>query len=109
MKKIYNITFSVDSSIENEWIDAVQKDFIPTLLAHQAVRGVDFIQVNTPQEMAEQGSSTFTIQLGFDSQEMLDTFLGEKEYAAEKALKERFGEKYLTFRLVLNNISSHKK
>lgn len=102
MEKIYNITAAVDADIAGGWLDEVISSFLPTLMAVPGVLNVELIEVQAPEAPKE--SRTFTVQIRFADPGALETFLAQQERRAEKRLFEKFGSKYVTFRLQLDSL-----
>lgn len=102
MEKIYNITAAVDADIAERWLEESVSSFLPALMAVPGVLNVELIEVQAPD--APQDARTFTVQIRFADQGALDAFLAQHEQRVEKGLSEKFGSKYVTFRLQLNSL-----
>lgn len=104
MERIYNITAAVDADIALAWAREAADSFLPALRNVPGVEGVELIEVPSVPGSNPGEGRTYTVQIRFDGQEALENFLGNAEREAEQALHERFGQKYLTFRLVLRSL-----
>lgn len=104
MERIYNITAAVDTDIALQWAKLAGTTFLPALREVPGVKAVELIEVETPAGVETDGTRTYTVQIRFAGQEALDAFLGETEREAERALFERFGTRYVTFRLTLRSL-----
>lgn len=104
MERIYNITAAVDADIALAWAREAAASFLPALKAVPGVSGVELIEVPPVPGANPKEGRTYTVQIRFIGQEPLDAFLGETEREAERTLYERFGQKYLTFRLILRSL-----
>ena len=102
MECIYNITAAVDADIAPQWAEEAAVSFLPALAEAPGVTGVELIEVRAQDTPSE--TRTYTVQVRFEGQEPLEAFLGEAERAAEIRLSERFGQKYVTFRLQLHSL-----
>lgn len=104
MERIYNITAAVETGIALAWAKEAVDSFLPALRSVPGVLGVELIEVPALPEANPEEGRTYTVQIRFTGQEPLDAFLGEAERKAERTLYERFGQKYLTFRLILRSL-----
>ncbi len=102
MEKIYNITAAVDADIAEKWSEEAVSSLLPALMAVTGVLNVELIEVRAPDAPKE--ARTFTVQIRFADQGALDAFLAQHEQRAEKELFEKFGNKYVTFRLQLDSL-----
>ena len=102
MEKIYNITAAVDADIAEKWSEEAVSSFLPGLMAVPGVLNVELIEVQAPDAPKE--ARTFTVQIRFADQGALNDFLAQHEQRAEKELFEKFGNKYVTFRLQLDSL-----
>ena len=88
MEHIYNITAAVDTAIAAQWVEEACASFLPALAKVPGVSAVEVIEV----------------QVRFSGKDSLEAFLGALEREAESRLFERFGQRYLTFRLQLDSL-----
>ena len=101
---LYNITISVDASCAEEWIDYMENDHIPAVLATGHFRDYKLCRV----EGDEQGGLTYAVQYVAHSIEAFNTYQKECAPALQKEFIARWGSKAAAFRTVLPIISEGK-
>ena len=104
---IYNITSSVDDSIEQDWAQHVRENYIPQALATGVVSSAELVKVI--HALGQDSGKSYAIQLRFENLRDLDVFKKEHEVSVERSLSEAFPGGYLTFRLVLRSFGNQKK
>ena len=102
MEHIYNITAAVDTAIAAQWVEEACASFLPALAKVPGVSAVELIEVHSDDAPAAPRS--YTVQVRFSGKDSLEAFLGALEREAESRLFERFGQRYLTFRLQLDSL-----
>ena len=99
---LYNVTISVDSSIEREWLEWMKDVHIPEVMETGLFVENKILKLKEPA--AEEGSSTFAIQYFLKNEEDYknynDNFAGE----LRQKHKDKFGEKFMAFRTVLEEV-----
>ena len=102
MEYIYNITAAVDTAIAAQWVKEACASFLPALAKVPGVSAVELIEVHSAAAPA--ATRSYTVQVRFSGKDSLEAFLGALEREAESRLFERFGQRYLTFRLQLDSL-----
>ena len=101
---LYNITISVDASCAEEWIDYMENDHIPAVLATGHFRDYKLCRV----EGDEQGGLTYAVQFLAHSVEAFNTYQQNCASALQHEFIERWGSKAAAFRTILPVISEGK-
>jgi hypothetical protein len=99
---VYNVTFQVDPSIEQEWLLWMEQQHIPEMLATQLFQEAKLLRVRT-----EEGTITgsYAIQYLAESQRHLETYFTKHSAALRAKTHQLFGEKALAFRTQLEVLS----
>ena len=97
---VYNITFSIDKSIEKEWVEWVNRTHIPTVMATDFFRDCKLCRIHGEEE----GGVTYAIMYTAKSQEDLEIY--QEKYAQQHDNKhaQKFQGKFVTFRTLLSVI-----
>src|SRR5690554_5373633 len=97
---IYNVTVSIDEDIQNEWLNWMQTEHIPEMLATGKFTSAKICRVLAE----EQGGCTYAVQYTTDSKETLMRYYSDD---AEKlrSRSSRFSGKFVAFRTELQIIS----
>lgn len=97
---LYNVTVSLDPTIEKEWLSWMREVHIPDVMATKK-----FIDHKIFRLMHEvEGGKTYAIQ--YFALEHADIHSYQQEHAPrlQAATKEKFGEKALAFRTLLEEV-----
>ncbi len=94
---IYNVTINIEDSVHDEWVNWIQKEHIPQMLATGKFTKAKMTRVIIEEEM---GGTTYSIQYTTDSKETLEQYYKED---ADKLRSEskRFAGKFVAFRTEL--------
>lgn len=100
---IYNVTFNIDESVHDRWLEWMKKEHIPAMLATGKFTKALMTRVMVEEEM---GGMTYSVQYRLKNKEDL------KKYYAEDAEKLRaqskpFEGKFVAFRTELEIVSEH--
>lgn len=100
---IYNVTINIDETIHDDWLNWMQKDHIPAMLATGKFSKALMTKVLVEEEM---GGITYSVQYTTDSKETLEKYY--KENAEElRSQSKPFEGKFVAFRTELELISEH--
>ncbi len=98
---IYNITFSIEESTENEFIDFLKKELMPFIENQNLATSVTLLKLLTE---IQQELTNLALQINFDEIEKYISFENEiLEKIIEKA-DSKYKGKYLTFNTLLEKI-----
>lgn len=100
-KFIYNLTFNLETSIENEWKKWFEEDFL-TILSRES----KLVKRNTYKVLADHspGTVTFSTQLEATSIMEIQLFKLNAEQHLLQELHKKFGEKCLLFPTILEKV-----
>ncbi len=98
---IYNVTINIEETIHQEWLQWMQKEHIPEMLATGKFSNALMTKVLVEEEM---GGITYSVQYTTDSKETLQQYY---EQDADRLRKQsnRFQGKFVAFRTELEIIS----
>lgn len=98
---LYNVTVNIDSDIEEDWIQWMKTVHIPEILATGLfVENKIFRLLHEPHNEG----STYSVQYFVDSLANLDTYLNEHAPALAAKHNERYRNKHVAFRTVLEHV-----
>ena len=93
-KIIYNETVSVDSDIENQWLEWVRQTYLPECLKTGCFTGARFTKVRSHRQP---GSTSYSIQFWCEEDRLLEQFKNIHEKKFRKMAREKFGAKQIPF------------
>lgn len=94
---VYNVTVSVDHSIAADWLEWMQNKHIPDVMA----TGL-FVEYRILKMISGENSGpTYAVQYTLESQTHLNQYQMEHAPALQKEHVERYGDKALAFRTIL--------
>jgi hypothetical protein len=101
---IYNVTISIDPEAEKKWVNWMQKEHIPQVLATQCFIEARFCRVHGEEE----GGKTYAITYLCQSEDMLQTY--QEKFAAklQQETQKHFGGKFAAFRTNLSVLDIFK-
>lgn len=97
---IYNVTVSVDEHIADEWLEWMQSTHIPEVMATGLFVEYRILRVLSGDHSAR----TFAVQYTLESHAHLDQYQMEHAPTIQKSHLEKYGEKAVAFRTVLEII-----
>ena len=100
---LYNVTVQTEPEIEQEWLDWMQQEHIPELLATGLFQTARLCRL-TGQEA--DANPTFAAQYFFASEENYERYLAEHAPQMRQKGIDRFGSRFIAFRTVLEVIST---
>jgi hypothetical protein len=98
---IYNVTFSIDKSIHEQWLAWIH-NHIPEVLATDKFISAKLTQVLIEEEM---DGVTYSIQYTANSREDLDSYYKKDADRLRADGMHKFGDKVLTFRTELKIVN----
>ena len=102
MRYIFNTTFFVDKTIEASWIEKMRTTYLPLFSQKQICSDLFFSLVradNNPD------GKSFSLQLIFHSQEMLNHFLQHEQEIFLLSIRQSFGDQILYFCSLLEEVT----
>ncbi len=101
---IYNVTINVEEIIHDQWLDWMQQEYIPAMLATGKFSKALLTKVIVEEEM---GGVTYSVQYTTDSKATLQRY--EQEDAEQLYQKSnRFAGQFLSFTTELKTISEQE-
>lgn len=100
---IYNVTINIDESIHNHWVEWMQKEHIPAMLATGKFTKALMTRVLVEEEM---GGITYSVQYTTDSKTTLEKYYAENAVQL-RAQSKPFEGKFVAFRTELEIVSEH--
>ncbi len=98
---IYNVTINIDECIHDEWLEWMQKEHIPHMLATGKFTKALMTKVMLEEEL---GGITYSVQYTTESKEMLHRYYLE-DAELLRAQSKPFEGKFVAFRTELEIIS----
>lgn len=99
---IYNVTVSVDNEIQSDWLSWMSEEHIPEVMDTGYFTGFKIFKVLLNQEP---GSTSFSIQYSFKEMKNLQLYQANHAPNLQKKHSERYKDKCIAFRTVLETIS----
>lgn len=101
---VYNITFSIDPSIHDQWLKWMNEKHIPAMIATGKFSGARMVKVLIEEEM---GGITYSVQFMTDSKGTLERYYNEDATRLSQEGLVLFADKMLTFKTELEIISEY--
>ncbi len=101
---IYNVTTNIDASVHDQWLNWMQQEHIPAMLATGKFSSARIVKVLVEEEM---GGHTYSVQYTTPDRETLLTYYEEDAPQLRQEALKLFGDKMLAFRTELELISDH--
>ncbi len=98
---IYNVTINIDNSIQTAWLEWMQNEHIPAMLATGKFSKALMTCVQVEEEM---GGTTYSVQYRTDSKETLEKYYQE-DADVLRAQSKPFEGKFVAFRTELEVIA----
>lgn len=102
MSLIYNVTIKVDHSIADEWIQWLQQEHIPEVLATGCFSGARTMRL---LEVDETEGLTYAVQYEAASAEEYNLYISEFATALRNKSFQKWGDKFIAFRSVLQIVN----
>jgi hypothetical protein len=98
---LYNITFNVEKSAEDEWLSWISDNYLPGALASGAFRQHHLYRLLTE---TENDDSTFALQFITDSLSKLNQYLENEGKLITELHNEKFRHRHVSFMTVLEKV-----
>ena len=100
---IYNVTINIDESIHDSWLDWMNKEHIPAMLATGKFTKALMTRVQMEEEI---GGITYSVQYRTNSKATLEKYYAE-DADKLRAQSKAFEGKFVAFRTELEIVSEH--
>ncbi|MDG3582467.1 DUF4286 family protein [Galbibacter pacificus] len=101
---IYNVTVNIEEQVHNEWLDWMQKELIPDMLATGKFTSAKIIKVLVEEEM---GGITYSVQYFTKDRETLQRYYIEDAQDLRNKALQKFADKFVAYRTELEIVSEH--
>jgi len=99
---IYNVTIGVDKSIEKEWLIWMRESHVPKVMKTGMFVSQQILKVLSHDDPE---SSSYAVQYSALDMEKLQNYLDKFAPALRKEVQDRFGDKQVSYRSVLEVIT----
>lgn len=100
---IYNVTVSIDVEVSEEWLEWMQSEHIPEVMATGK-----FLECRMSRILAEEeGGKAYSIQYACNDMETLERYQQEEAPLLRQKHNERFGKHAVAFRTLLDVVYTH--
>ncbi len=96
---IYNVTINVEESIQDQWVNWMQKKHIPDMLKTGKFSKAKMTKVVIEEEM---GGVTYSVQYTCESKAVLEQYIKENADELRKEGSQLFAGKFVAFRTELD-------
>ena len=103
MMYIYNVTINIEESVHESWLQWMNSEHIPAMLATGKFSKALMTRVQVEEDM---GGYTYSVQYRTESKAMLEKYY-EEDAATLRAQSKPFEGKFVAFRTELEVISEH--
>ncbi|HLG34236.1 MAG TPA: DUF4286 family protein [Bacteroidia bacterium] len=97
---IYNVTVNVDDSIHDEWLKWMKEVHIPDVMKTGMFKEYRLCKVLSDEDSGR----TYSFQYVCDNMDMFEKYRNEFSPALRKQVTEKFGDKFVAFRTLLEVI-----
>ncbi|QDK78929.1 DUF4286 family protein [Spirosoma sp. KCTC 42546] len=91
---LYNTTYSVANEVAEDWLRWMKRFFLPAAIATNLPVGHRVLRLLTE---LDNGGTTYSIQLDFDSLESYTTYQEIHADALRQRIQHRFGNQFVSF------------
>jgi hypothetical protein len=98
---LYNVTFGIDKDIEQDWIQWIKTNYIPSVMNTGLFVDYKFYKVLTHEE---ESSVSYSIQCFSNSIENILTYLNEFAPAIVEKHREQFKDRHVAFNTLLDEV-----
>ncbi len=99
---LYNVTVKVNSEIGHDWLCWLQQEHVPEVLATGCFRKATICRL---LEVDDSEGPTFSIQYQADTREDYDRYIGEHASLMRQKSFDRWGDRFIAFRSLLQVIN----
>jgi|TARA_Y100000389_G_C17203028_1_gene384650 hypothetical protein len=100
---IYNVTTHVELSIESQWIDWMNVEYLPKMMKTGKFNKVVLFKVVTEEDI---GGISYATQYHCSNRDDFERYLSEDALKLRNLAVEKFGERILSFNTELEQITS---
>lgn len=94
----YNVSLTIDTELESEWVDWMKTRHIPAVMATGCFLRYDFFKLIKPEEEV---GSTFIMQYKAEDMEAYERYVKDHAPALQKETQERYKDRYVAFRTIM--------
>jgi hypothetical protein len=98
---VYNVTVKVDSEIATAWLDWLQKEHIPAMIATGCFTHANVLHL---YEQDDEEGITYAIQYHALSRERYEEYIEKHASTLRHAAFEKWGDRFIAFRSVMKVI-----
>ena len=98
---LYNVTVSLDEKIESEWLTWMKKEHIPEVMKTEKFFDKKIFRLLSHEQ---EGAITYAIQYFAKTQEDIQAYQEEYAGALQAAHDEKFKDKFVAFRTMLEEV-----
>lgn len=98
---IFNTTFHIDESTDHEWLNWMQKTYIPLLMETGLFTHHYFCRVMVEEEM---GGRTYSLQMFLKNMDHYSSYQDEFAHKMQAVLQAKFANRVLSFSTLLQQI-----
>lgn len=95
---IYSVTISLDETIHEEWVEVINKDWLPLLNSLGSIHHFRFLRMLSDEQ---NGGITYSLQVEVMGEKEATEFEAEFDVKLMNPLYRRFPEKFMEFRTLL--------
>lgn len=95
---LYNTTYSVSGEVETDWLRWMKAFYLPAVMTTELPVGYRVLRLLTE---LENGGTTFSVQLDFNTIEDYFTYRNLHADAMQRRLQHRFANQYVSFDTLL--------
>ena len=99
---LYNVTVGIDQDVEEEWLVWMLKIHIPEVMATKMFQDFEVYKIISEEQP---GTSSYSIQYFAESMNEIQNYLNNVAPDLVKKHMERFKDKHVAFRTLLEKIS----
>lgn len=100
---LYNVTVKIDSEIEKEWLDWMRVTHIPEVLQTGCFTECVIRKLKYPEDLE---GATYTFQYSCRDMLTLERYHSEFASALQKDHTERYSNKFVAFRTILEDVDT---
>ncbi|WP_019988841.1 DUF4286 family protein [Rudanella lutea] len=98
---LFNITYSLDPTIERDWLRWAKTEYLPMIEATTLTDNVRVLKLLTE---LDNGAATYSVQVYFTAMESFLAYHHTFADAHQRKADELFANKYATFRTLLEDV-----
>lgn len=99
---IYNVTIQIASSIENEWLSWIKKEYIPGILNTGCFTTANILQL---LETGDTEDPTYAIQFHADSKALYNLYIEKYSDIMVRKSFDKWGDQFISFPTVMQVVN----